>query len=132
MIKKIKKKKPKSIAKIKKEVQTLFNKKIRERDSSNNEFVCISCGLKFPIVKMQAGHFFSTKGVGWLRFHEDNVNGECWYCNGFNRNHQIWYAVHLKEKIGEVRFNNLLELAKIKPKKDFTREELEILKEKYK
>jgi hypothetical protein len=126
-------KKQKSITQLKKEVQIIFNTFIRNRDTLLGQtFICISCGKEFPISKMQAGHLFTVKGYQHLRFNEFNVNGQCSGCNGFNKNHQIWYAINLKEKIGENNYSQLLNDAVDRPEKDWTREELEQLKQHYK
>jgi len=125
--------KPKSIAKLKREVQTLFNAFIRRRDIlMGHTFICISCGKEKDISFMNAGHLFSIKGYDHLRYNEDNCNGECSGCNGFNKNHQIWYSINLQKKIGEERWNALLNDAVSKPEKGWTREQLVLLLKKYK
>ena len=124
--------KQKPIPKLKKELQVYFNAYIRARDKMSDSFVCISCGKTLPLEKLQAGHFFTVQSYDHIRYDERNCNGECSACNCFNKNHQIWYAINLKEKIGEDSFNDLLKLAKEKPSKGWTREELENLIEIYK
>lgn len=125
-------KKKKSISKLKKEVQVLFNTYIRKRDTLlGQEFICISCGNKFPISKMDAGHYFPIKGFNHLRFNEDNCHGECKGCNGFKDYHLICYTWNLINKIGVNRYNELFVLSTI-GREEFTREELEELKIKYK
>ena len=120
--------KKQSLSKLKQSVQTLFNKKIRERDSKDGFFVCISCTRKLPIEKANAGHFFPVKGFNWLRYDEDNVNIECIHCNGFNKAHLIYYARNLQKKIGIERFEALILRSKT-PKPEFTREELCLIKQ---
>jgi hypothetical protein len=50
-------KKKKTTAKLKQDLQKLFNKRIRERDSDGIRFTCISCGQTKPVEQMNAGHF---------------------------------------------------------------------------
>lgn len=129
------KKKTESIVKLKNKVQIYFNAYIRKRDTIlGKEFKCISCGKILPVEKMQCGHYFSVKGNDGLRFDELNANGECQACNGFNKDHQIWYGINLKNKIGEIRYESLISLAKYfkaNPKK-WTIAELNVLLRKYK
>lgn len=122
-------KKP-TISKLKKQTQTVFNKYIRERDSSNGYFTCISCNLTLPVKSMNAGHYFNTKHYNHLRFDEENCFGECQRCNGFNEAHLIGYTLNLKKKLGDEKYFELLKRATIKLP-EFTREELEAIKQKY-
>jgi hypothetical protein len=99
-------KKQKSLPQLKKELQVVFNKYIRQRDEG---LPCISCGNY--ISNCQAGHYFSVKGYDGLRFDEDNVHAECEYDNCFNESHLIGYGINLKARIGEDKYNALLERA---------------------
>jgi len=131
--KKIKKIKLKSISLLKKQAQSIFNNWIRNRDILlGHTFICISCEKELPIEKMNCGHYFPVKRFQHLRYNEDNAHGECMACNGFNPAHLIYYTKHLIEKIGIYKYNNLYQSSLIKPEKDFTREELEEIKLKYK
>lgn len=119
--------KKKTIAKLKQDVQKVFNKYIRLRDKGRP---CISCGLPKTL---QAGHYFAVSGYDGLRFDEDNVNGECAGCNCFNESHLILYGQNLKAKIGEDRYNDLIQRAEDYKKDNYFRwdraelEELRIL-----
>jgi hypothetical protein len=83
--------------------QKVFNAYIRQRDSKDGYFTCISCFKTLPVESMNAGHYVPVKGGSFLRFHEDNVNGECQRCNGFDEFHLIGYRKHLLLKIGKKR-----------------------------
>jgi hypothetical protein len=83
--------------------QKVFNAYIRQRDSKDGFFTCISCFKTFPVESMNAGHYVPVKGGSFLRFHEDNVNGECQRCNGFDEFHLVGYRKHLLLKIGKKR-----------------------------
>jgi hypothetical protein len=90
-----------TIPKLTAKAQKVFNKFIRERDSENGYFTCISCGKTLPIEQMNAGHYVPVKNSSSLRFNEYNVNGECQYSNGFDEFHLIGYRKNLIDKIGE-------------------------------
>jgi hypothetical protein len=126
-----KKRKPQSLAGLKKAVQALFNKFIRERDSKDGHFYCISCQEYLPIEKLQAGHFYGVKKYNWLRYNEFNVHSQCQYCNGFNHESLIGYTLNLPHKIGQSHFDNLVLKSKTRLP-EFTQEELEKLKQYYK
>jgi hypothetical protein len=83
--------------------QKVFNAYIRQRDSKDGHFTCISCFKTLPVELMNAGHYVPVKGGSFLRFHEDNVNGECQRCNGFDEFHLVGYRKHLLLKIGKKR-----------------------------
>lgn len=119
--------KQKTLGKLKQEVQTVVNRYIRLRDAGQ---VCISCRRT---AKLEAGHFFPVKGYDGIRFDEDNIHGECAYCNRFNDAHLIGYAENLKDKIGSTRYYGLVERAEAYKRNGykFTRSELEEIKQKY-
>jgi hypothetical protein len=102
----IKKKKTKSLPKLKKELQIIFNNFIRLRDEGQ---CCISCGEYKNI--LQAGHFYHVGGYDVLRFNELNTNGECVGCNCFNESHLIGYSENLLEKIGTEKYEALKDAA---------------------
>ena len=90
-----------TIPKLTAKAQRIFNAYIRERDSRNGFFTCISCFRSMPTDQMDAGHYVPVKGGSFLRFNEYNVNGECKRCNGFDEFHLIGYRKHLIMKIGK-------------------------------
>ncbi len=100
-------KKTKTVGKLKKELQKIFNTYIRQRDEGKP---CISCG---QYNKLQAGHFYAVGGYDGLRFNEDNVHGECARCNCWDESHLIPYNKNLIKKIGEDRYYTLEQEAEI-------------------
>jgi hypothetical protein len=90
-----------TIPKLTAKAQKVFNKYVRERDSENGYFTCISCGKTLPIEQMNAGHYIPQKNSSLLRFNEYNVHGECISDNGFNEFHLINYRKNLINKIGQ-------------------------------
>lgn len=95
------KKKEKTIGKLKQDLQKVFNAYIRKRDEGKP---CISCNIVKPL---QAGHFYPVSGWDGLRFNEDNVHGECEYCNCWNEGHLIGYGRNLETRIGKGNLDGL-------------------------
>jgi len=105
--KKIMKEKIKTLSDYKKELETVFNAYIRERDKNDP---CISCGSTSDF-KRTAGHYFPTTH-GSVRFNEDNVHVQCWFnCNKNKHGNLSEYLPRLIKKIGQKRFDAM---AKIK------------------
>lgn len=97
-----------------KDLQTVFNQFIRERDKNEG---CISCGTKAN-VKYDAGHFFSVGGFPNVRFDEDNVHKQCSNnCNVHLSANVHNYRPRLIEKIGIERFEALEFRARSQPLK---------------
>ena len=119
-----------TIPKLTAKAQRIFNTYIRERDSRDGQFTCISCFRTLPTDQMDAGHYVPVKGGSFLRFNEWNVNGECKRCTGFDEFHLIGYRKHLIMKIGKDAVdwleNNRFEVKK------WTRTELNEIITKYK
>ena len=98
-------KKQKTLGKLKQAAQKIFNAFIRQRDEA---YPCISCGEYKPL---QSGHYFPCSTHDGVRFDEDNVHGECAYCNCFNEGHLIGYGENLPGRIGVERFEALKQRA---------------------
>jgi len=113
------------ISDLKKEVQRIFNKWIRERDK---DIPCISCGKHSD--KVDAGHFIAQGSSGYLRYHEGNVHKQCKSCNRFKHGNLLEYRINLVKKIGQENVE-WLENHRNKTKK-WTREELNEIKTRYK
>ena len=89
-----------TLPKLTEKAQKVFNAWIRERDSKDGYFTCIACFKTLKVEAMNAGHYVPVKGGSFLRFHPDNVHGECQRCNGFDEFHLVGYRKHLLLKIG--------------------------------
>lgn len=122
--------KTQSIPSLTSKAQKVFNSFIRQRDSQDGYFTCISCGQTKPVSEMDAGHYVPVNNGSFLRFHEDNVHGECKGDNGFNQFHLVPYRKNLIEKIGLERVEWLE--ANQRTVKKWTRAELLAIIEKYK
>ena len=92
--------KPDSLGRLIQKAVTVFHKWIRQRDSLDEAFRCISCNELKPISQMQAGHYLPAGNNGVIRLNEHNVNGQCIECNINLNGNQDNYRVGLIAKIG--------------------------------
>lgn len=98
-----------------KDLQTVFNQFIRERDKNEG---CISCGTKKTNIQYAAGHFFTVGGFPNVRFDQDNVHKQCnKKCNLELSGNIQDYRPRLIEKIGIERFEALELRARSQPLK---------------
>lgn len=95
---KVKKARQPKLSTLKETAQKVVNKRIRERDIDEP---CISCG-KYDKNK-QAGHFWPQGSKGFLRYHPDNLHGQCHNCNHWKSGNLLEYRISLVKKIGEER-----------------------------
>ena len=86
----------KSSSNWKQDVQKLYNQFIRLRDKHQP---CISCGKSLG-QKFDAGHFYSVGSYPNLRFHPNNVNGQCVHCNRDKHGNVHEYRIGLERRIG--------------------------------
>jgi hypothetical protein len=119
--------KQKTLGKLKQEVQKVVNEYIRKRDEGKP---CISCR---QFKTLQAGHYYPVKGYDGLRFEEDNIHGECEYCNCWDEGHLIGYSLNLPNRLDKYQLQNLHLEAKMYKQigYKFTRSELQDIKKKY-
>ena len=82
-----------------KKAQTAFNAFIRARDYGKP---CISCNklLDGGANTFDAGHYRSVGSAPHMRFVEDNVHGQCKYCNNWMSGNHVKYRKRLLERIG--------------------------------
>jgi len=110
-----------------KELQILFNRYIRLRDIGKP---CIACGNPIKDGQTHASHYFSVGAYPNLRFNEDNCHSGCAECNTHLSGNLAEYALNLPNRIGQERFNQLLESRK--NPLHLSKEEIEELKKVYK
>jgi hypothetical protein len=109
--------------------QKVFNAYIRQRDSKDGYFTCISCFKTLPIAQINAGHYVPVSKSSFLRFHPDNCHAECISDNGFNGFHLVGYRKNLIMKIGQKKVQWLEDNQNTVHK--WTRSELEEIIEHY-
>lgn len=88
-------------------LQVTFNAFIRERDKGRE---CVSCGCK--VDNGHASHFFATASHPNLRFDEDNVHLSCVEDNLHLHGNLIEYSLRLPKRIGQERYDALLDRSK--------------------
>lgn len=94
---------------LKREAQTAFNAWIRLRDAGQP---CISCGAPPPDLSglhagRDAGHYRSVGSAPQLRYHADNVHGQCVACNQWGAGKAVEYRAGLIARIGLARVEAL-------------------------
>lgn len=87
--------KPSSISKLKKELDAVFSRFIRERDQGQ----CYTCLNKGEIKKMQNGHFIPRQYLS-TRWDEVNNHCQCYACNMLYNGQPGAYAVRLEIDYG--------------------------------
>ena len=108
-----------SVAKLKKQLDSVFSKWVRKQSSQ-----CYTC----PNRATQAGHYVSRMHNA-LRYSEINVHPQCVVCNVFKHGNMDVYALRLQKQYGA---DILEKLAAEKQKiKQFTKNELIELIKKY-
>jgi hypothetical protein len=89
-----------------KELQAIFNRFIRLRDTVPVDLPCISC-QRHHKGQYHAGHFLSRGSHPELRFDEDNCHKQCSACNNHLSGNLVNYRRFLIEKIGLQAVENL-------------------------
>lgn len=108
-----------------KKLQTIFNRYIRLRDYGQN---CISCEKPLG-EKYHAGHLYSVGRFPELRFDEQNVHGQCHWCNIHLHGNGVLYRIGLLKKIGKEELEKLDARAGVA--RNFMAHEIEEMKQKY-
>lgn len=129
------KRKPKTTAKLKNDLWTVFSRYIRLRDAIRTTGdikygICVTCDKTYPTIDLQAGHFISKKVCNALRFHEQNVHAQCEGCNGYRFGEQDLYAQAIERMYGK-EVLEILRRARYEVKRD-SRPELLALTALYK
>ncbi len=92
---------------------------------------CISCGTFYNQFNyMQAGHFKNDGNHANVRYHEDNIAGQCVRCNMHKSGEEKAFETELRKRIGDERVEHILTTASIV--KSYTIDELKQITEEYK
>ena len=89
------KRKSKTLAQLKKQLDTVFSIYIRTTHSVDGICTCYTCGKQGTIKELQNGHFVS-RGYTATRWHEDNCRPQCVGCNIFGNGKPLDFEEHLK------------------------------------
>ena len=91
----------KSKSRLVKKLDSIFSKYIRLKHSKNGICTCFTCGRKYEVKKIHAGHFMSRRHYS-TRWDEENVRPQCYGCNVGNQGKQYEFAINLnKEEQGK-------------------------------
>ena len=100
---------PKKESTLKKNLDDVFSKFIRQRDADKNGMVrCCSCGTMLHWKDSDASHFVSRKYL-YTRYDERNVHASCRKCNRFLEGNKEGYSLFLINKYGATIFAELNE-----------------------
>lgn len=115
---KVKGKKPKTAAKLKKELWKHFTLYIKQRDN----WTCFTCGRRVSGSNAHGGHFI-TKSIGGivLYFEEKNVHCQCYNCN-INLAGNIW---EYGQRLGDETVKELYALKPASKKAKWDRDDFE-------
>ena len=87
----------KSKSKLVKKLDSIFSKYIRLKHSKNGVCSCFTCGRKYEVKKIQAGHFMSRRHYS-TRWDEDNVRPQCYGCNIGNQGRAYEFGLNLNNE----------------------------------
>jgi len=125
----MKRKKQKSLSKLKKDAWDWCSKYIRLKYSKKGYVQCITCSCIKKIKEMQTGHYVSRSYLSTF-FDEKNIHPQCYQCNICRKGNLDEYALWLISTYGE----GILE--KLNKKKweqvKYTRQDYENFIERYK
>jgi hypothetical protein len=91
------------------EYDEVFSLYIRHRGAKDGKNHCFTCGNHLPIMRLQCGHYESRRHLS-TRWHEENSEPQCYYCNITLDGNYVVYKQKMIEKYGErhlVMLNNL-------------------------
>lgn len=111
-------------------VKTMCHTYIKLRDKNKP---CISCGTQWH-KDFHAGHFYKAELFSSLKFHENNIHGQCVQCNLRKEGNLNDYQLNLPERIGYNNYEVLKVKAGLDKKLNFkwNREVLKDLRNYYK
>lgn len=119
-----------SLQRLKTNVTNVVHKYIRLRDKGKP---CISCGCDWRD-DFQAGHLYKAELYSSLKYNDLNIHGQCQGCNLYRDGNESAYHDWLPDRIGQMRYLKLRELAAIDKQGNFKwdREGLNKIRETYK
>ena len=117
----------KSIAKLIQEARKPFQQWIRKRDAN---YLCICCDKDSET--WDSGHYYKAELYSGVIFNELNCNKQTVYCNQYLHGNEGEYRKGLIKRYGLKSVEELDKIAIETKNKKWTREELILIKEKYK
>lgn len=86
-------------AQLKKRLDTVFSKYIRQKYANDGVVNCVTCGNFEPWKDTDAGHFVSRQYLA-TRYDERNVFPQCRSCNRFHEGRKDDYSLFLIQEFG--------------------------------
>ena len=121
--------KEKSLPVLIKELDDVFSKWIRKRDTVDGKIPCFICGKKMTFAEAQNMHYLNRDCMP-LRYDERNCHAGCMECNCLDPGHRGKYLMAMIAKYGVAVVNELV--TKSRSLQKFTRPELTEMIEFYK
>lgn len=121
--------KEKSLPVLIKELDDVFSKFIRHRDTVDGKIPCFICGKKMTFAEAQNMHFIDRDKMP-TRFDEMNCHAGCEECNCYDIEHRQKYMDEMVRRYSATRVRGLLQKSRSLAK--YARYELEELIEFYK
>ena len=95
-----KKRKPRSLSKLKKDLDAIFSKYIRQKYARNGICYCFTCNKPMTIAQAQNAHFISRQFLA-TRWDENNCRPCCVGCNVFGKGQLLIFEENLIAEIGK-------------------------------
>lgn len=121
--------KEKSLSSLIHELDGVFSRFIRKRDTHNGFIKCFVCGYTMSFQEAQCGHYVDRDQMP-TRYDEMNCHSVCQECNCFDTEHKARYGDIMFETYGEWKINKLAQKSKSLQK--YFKFEIEELIELYK
>jgi len=110
------------------ELDAVFSRYIRKRDTKDGVIKCFICGAKMSFSEAQCGHWIDRDQMP-TRYDEMNCHAICEECNCFDTEHHFKYSDAMLEEYGESEINRIAKKSRSLQK--FMRFEIEDLIEAY-
>lgn len=106
-MKKAKEKKPRTIQKVREELDKVFSIYSRNKEVKKGFAECVSCGVRKLPSELQCGHYVSRMHLS-VRWDERNGWPQCTACNVFKKGNYPAYTDYLINRFGSVWLQNLI------------------------
>ena len=123
--------KPLTIPKLKKKLDTVFSRWVRLSETDNGWGRCVTCGRTKMFKELDAGHFISRNCTP-LRWDIRNVHIQCQRCNRFLGGQIEEYFLWMENEYGRDVVDEMISRKHdmFKLKRKWLEEQIEILKKK--
>ena len=121
-------KKQKTKTQLRKKLDEVFSKYIREKYSKDGYLHCYCCARRISTKEAQCMHYVGRANLA-TRWDEENARAGCVSCNVFRNGNYPAYTAHLLEDIGASKLKKLI--AKGKSIRQWTSKQLEEEIKKY-